>query len=67
MSQQTLFRQQSRLPWTAYWRHCAGGCRLNLKIDEMIGDAGFEVGDLKTMYLPGPRPMTFNYWGSASV
>jgi len=27
--------------------------------------AGFEIGELRTCYLPGPRPMTYTYQGFA--
>jgi ubiquinone/menaquinone biosynthesis C-methylase UbiE len=47
------------------WRRLAGGCNLNRKIDDLIRSAGFEISELKTEYLPGPRPMTFTYEGSA--
>jgi len=33
--------------------------------DELIAPAGFEIGELKTCYLPGPRPMTYTYQGFA--
>jgi ubiquinone/menaquinone biosynthesis C-methylase UbiE len=47
------------------WGKFAGGCNLNRDIPALIADAGMRVQNLETMYLPGPRPMTFNYWGSA--
>ena len=34
-------------------------------IPALLREAGFACPDLKTMYLPGPRPLTFNYWGIA--
>ncbi|HYC55810.1 MAG TPA: class I SAM-dependent methyltransferase [Candidatus Binatia bacterium] len=48
------------------WGRIAGGCRLNRDVPRILQDAGFELTDLQTMYLPGPRPMTFNYWGTAT-
>jgi ubiquinone/menaquinone biosynthesis C-methylase UbiE len=47
------------------WKHIGGGCHLNRKIDEIIINAGFHITDLKTFYLPGPRPMTYTYQGLA--
>ncbi len=47
------------------WRRVAGGCNLDRKIDELIRSAGFRIAQLQTNYLPGPRPMTFTYEGSA--
>jgi SAM-dependent methyltransferase len=49
------------------WSMVSGGCNLNRPIPQLIGDAGFAVGELETMYLPGtPRFAGFNYWGSAT-
>lgn len=47
------------------WNRIAGGCNLNRKIVELIEGAGFRVTELKTEYLPGPRPMTYTYQGLA--
>lgn len=49
------------------WKHIGGGCNLNRKVDELITKAGFQITDLRTFYLPGPRPMTFTYQGLARV
>jgi ubiquinone/menaquinone biosynthesis C-methylase UbiE len=57
--------RQDRL--TPYWKRIAGGCHLNRKVDELITGAGFEITELKTYYLPGPRPMTYTYQGIAHV
>ena len=54
---------QDRL--TPIWRKIGGGCHLNRKIDELIASAGFQIAELKTYYLPGPRPMTYTYQGFA--
>jgi ubiquinone/menaquinone biosynthesis C-methylase UbiE len=48
------------------WGKLAGGCNLNRSVPAMLEGAGFEIRDMQTMYLPGPRPLTFNYWGSAA-
>ncbi len=57
-------RWQARL--TPYWKHCAGGCHLDRDIPAILRQGGFQVEGLETMYLPGWRPGTFNYWGSAT-
>jgi ubiquinone/menaquinone biosynthesis C-methylase UbiE len=49
------------------WKHIAGGCHLNRKIDNLITSAGFQITELKTCYLPGPRPMTYTYQGFAQL
>lgn len=54
---------QDRL--TPVWKGIGGGCHLNRKIDELIASAGFQIGELKSFYLPGPRPMTYTYQGLA--
>lgn len=56
-------RWQDRL--TPAWRCIAGGCHLNRPIRIMIEDAGFRIDRVETGYIPGPRPMTFMYEGSA--
>jgi len=47
------------------WTRLAGGCNLNRPIPDLLRQAGFEVAELNTMYIPGWRPACFNYWGSA--
>jgi len=49
------------------WKRIGGGCHLNRKVDELITKAGFRITDLRTFYLPGPRPMTYTYQGLAQV
>ena len=56
---------QDRL--TPVWKRVGGGCHLNRKIDELIEAAGFQITELKTCYLRGPRPMTYTYQGFAQV
>ena len=47
------------------WKPLAGGCNLNLDIPSLLRAGGFDPASLDTMYLPGLKPMTFNYWGTA--
>jgi len=56
---------QDRL--TPFWKRIGGGCHLNRKIDDLIVAAGFQIIEEKNFYLPGPRPMTHTYQGSACV
>jgi ubiquinone/menaquinone biosynthesis C-methylase UbiE len=56
---------QNRL--TPFWKRIGGGCHLNRKIDELITEAGFQISELTTGYLPGPRPMTYTYQGFAQL
>ncbi|MGH7037081.1 MAG: class I SAM-dependent methyltransferase, partial [Stellaceae bacterium] len=52
---------------TPLWRHLAGGCHLDRKIDDLIRAAGFRIGALETGYVKGPRVMTFLYQGWAQA
>jgi ubiquinone/menaquinone biosynthesis C-methylase UbiE len=53
---------------TPVWKPLAGGCHLNRAIADLVTRAGFRMLDLRTGYLPGPkpsRPFTFMYEGRA--
>jgi len=50
---------------TPAWRCISGGCHLNRPIRSMIEGAGFRIDRIETGYMPGPKPMTFMYEGSA--
>jgi ubiquinone/menaquinone biosynthesis C-methylase UbiE len=52
---------------TPCWRHIAGGCHLDRRIDDLIRAAGFRLDALETGYITGPKPWTFLYHGSASA
>ncbi len=56
-------RWQHRL--TPVWRHIAGGCHLDRKVDKLIRSAGFDLTELRTEYARGPRLMTYMYEGCA--
>ena len=47
------------------WGCLGGGCHLDRDIPALLRAGGFALGVLETMYLPGPRPLTYNYWGEA--
>lgn len=62
---ESVRRWQRRI--TPLWKVIGGGCHLDRRIPGLLGDAGFRVDDLNTMYLPGtPRFAGYNYWGSAT-
>jgi hypothetical protein len=50
---------------TPLWKHIAGGCTLNRKMDDVIRSAGFHISRLMIGYVRGPRLMTFMYKGIA--
>jgi ubiquinone/menaquinone biosynthesis C-methylase UbiE len=56
-------RWQGRL--TPVWSRLAGGCHLDRDIPRLLQEAGFRSDDMRRMYLPGPRVLTFNYCGTA--
>lgn len=56
-------RWQDRL--TPHWKKIAGGCHLNRDVPALLAEAGFACRTIETVYLPGPRPFTYNYWGTA--
>ena len=56
-------RWQDRL--NPIWKRLGGGCNLNRPIPTIIEAGGFRIKSLDTMYIPGWRPASFNYWGIA--
>ncbi|TAK44484.1 MAG: class I SAM-dependent methyltransferase [Betaproteobacteria bacterium] len=56
-------RWQDRL--NPIWKRLGGGCNLNRPIPALIEAGGFRISSLDTMYIPGWRPASFNYWGTA--
>lgn len=48
-----------------FWKHIAGGCHLTRAADELIGDAGFQITESTSGYLPGPRFAAFMTHGIA--
>ena len=56
-------RWQHRL--TPVWRHIAGGCHLDRKMDDLIRSAGFDLMGIRTEYAQGPRTMAYMYEGCA--
>jgi ubiquinone/menaquinone biosynthesis C-methylase UbiE len=58
-------RGQERL--NPVWKKIAGGCNINREVPGALEEAGFEVRELDTMYLPGtPKIAAFQYWGYAT-
>jgi ubiquinone/menaquinone biosynthesis C-methylase UbiE len=59
-----VMRRQDRI--TPVWRRCSGGCHLNVKVDEVLREAGFQLAELRTGYAKGLRPFAFMYEGVAT-
>jgi SAM-dependent methyltransferase len=47
------------------WNRIGGGCQLGRPIPSIINQGGWQIENLETMYIPGPRFASFNYWGFA--
>jgi ubiquinone/menaquinone biosynthesis C-methylase UbiE len=66
-----LARDASVRAWqrrlTPAWSRVAGGCQLDRDIPDLLQQAGFRCVDLQTGYLPGPRPLGYNFWGLAEA
>ena len=61
---QSVRRWQERL--TPIWSRLGGGCHLGRPIPAIIERGGFRLTAVETMYLPGWRFASFNYWGAAT-
>jgi len=48
-----VFRWQQRIE--PIWKQIAGGCHLTRKADDLIAEAGFNITQTESDYLPGPR------------
>ncbi len=49
----SVHRWQQRIE--PVWKRIAGGCHLTRKADELIADAGFNITQTDSDYLPGPK------------
>jgi ubiquinone/menaquinone biosynthesis C-methylase UbiE len=49
------------------WKRLGGGCHLNKDIPFIIQENGFKMNTLEKMYIPGWKPASFNYWGTAKT
>jgi len=48
------------------WKRFAGGCNLNRPIPSLLEQSGFEIIEMESMYIPGWKPASYNFWGTAS-
>jgi len=49
------------------WKQFSGGCNLNRDIPLIIRESGFKIEKIDTMYIPGWKPVSYNYWGVATA
>jgi len=47
------------------WSKIAGGCHSGRDIPDLIAQAGLEISELHQQYIPGPKVLSYNYWGRA--
>ena len=60
---QNVRRWQDRL--NTGWKRVSGGCNMNRDIPQLIESSGFRVTTDERMYIPGPKILSYNYWGTA--
>lgn len=56
-------RWQHRL--TPAWRKISGNCHMNRDVPALLAEGGFMPHDLQQGYIPGPKVLGYNYWGTA--
>jgi ubiquinone/menaquinone biosynthesis C-methylase UbiE len=49
------------------WKKLAGGCHLNRDIPLILEESGLKIDQMDTMYLPGWKPATYNFWGVCRI
>jgi len=47
------------------WSKIAGGCKSGRDIPALLKQAGLEAVELHQGYIPGPKVLSYNYWGRA--
>ena len=60
-----IHRWQNRID--PIWGKLAGGCHTGRDIPTLFRQAGLEFESLEQGYIPGPKVLSYNYWGEVSV
>ena len=60
-----VHRWQNRID--PIWGKVAGGCHTGRDIPTLFRQAGLEFESLEQGYIPGPKVLSYNYWGEVSV
>jgi len=47
------------------WSKIAGGCHSGRDIPELLRTAGLKPIEINQQYIPGPKVLSYNYWGRA--
>jgi len=58
-----IARWQNRID--PVWKRIAGGCHSGRDIPALFAAASLDTPEIETMYIPGPKILSFNYWGVA--
>lgn len=61
---ESVRRWQERI--NPLWGKIAGGCHLNRPIPRYLEEGGFKINTIDFAYIPGPKIVSFEYWGVAS-
>lgn len=48
------------------WKRIAGGCHSGRNIPQLFEEAGLSFIELNQGYIPGPKVLSYNYWGRAT-
>ena len=64
-----LFSEHGKSPDSnilKWQKRIAGGCHLDVDIPNEITKANFKLDKIDSMYVPGPKFLSYHYWGAAS-
>ncbi len=62
-SDMAVQRWQNRVD--PFWKKIAGGCHTGRDIPALLREAGLHIDSMEQDYIPGPRILSYNYWGQA--
>lgn len=48
------------------WKNIAGGCHSGRDIPALLKEADLTITTMDQMYIPGPKILSYNYWGVAT-
>lgn len=60
----SVVRWQARID--PIWKRLAGGCHSGRDIPSLFAVAGLTLARLEQQYIPGPKVLSYNYWGAAT-
>lgn len=62
---ENIYRWQNRL--NPVWQKLGGGCHLNRRVPILLEQSGLSIQQMDASYIPGWKPVSFNYRGMATV